>query len=102
METEMKAEDSVGVTFVNTVVARGILNGVVNLSFGVFNFTPDADGNVDLDPAVACRLRMDKVCAVQLRDTLNTLIAAVEEAERGMVQPVEAPAEKKVARKEIN
>ena len=77
----MKAEDKVGCTFVNTVVGRGILNGVINLSFGVFNFTPTQDGQIDVDPVVACRLRMDKVCATQLRDVMNDLLTAIEKAE---------------------
>ena len=77
----MRVVDEVGVTFVNTVIGRGILNGVINLSFGVFNFTPTDDGKVDVDPAVACRLRMDKVCATQLRDVMNDLLAIIEKAE---------------------
>ena len=78
----MKAVDQVGVTFVNTVVGSGTLNGVVNLSFGVFNFTPNDTSNaVDADPVIACRLRMDRMCALQLRDTLNNLFATVEKAE---------------------
>lgn len=78
----MKTTDNVGVVFVNTVIGRGILNGVINLSFGVFNFTPSEDtGKVDVDPVTACRLRMDKVCATQLRDVMNDLLAAIEKAE---------------------
>lgn len=78
----MHSSDEVGVTFVNTVIGRGILNGVCNLSFGVFNFTPSEDGKtVDLDPVVAVRLRMDKICATQLRDVMNELLATIERAE---------------------
>ena len=77
----MKSDDAVSVTFVNTVVGRGVLNGVINLSFSVFNFTPNDDGQVDIDPAIACRLRMDKQCAMQLRDVMNDLLAAIEQAE---------------------
>lgn len=73
----MKSMDAVGVTFVNTVVGRGIFNGVVNISFGTFNFTP-TEKNVDADPVIACRLRMDVMCAKQLRDALSDLIDAVE------------------------
>lgn len=83
----MKSADTVGTTFINTVIGRGILNGVINLSFGVFNFTPDDNGRVDLDAVVACRLRMDKICATQLRDTLNDLLAAIAEAERTPDEP---------------
>lgn len=77
----MKSSDGVSITFVNTVIGRGILNGVINLSLSAFNFTPTEDGHVDIDPVVACRLRMDKVCATQIRDTLNDLLAAIEKAE---------------------
>lgn len=78
----MKSNDTIGVTFVNTVIGRGILGGVVNLSFSVFNFTPSEDGKiVDLDPTIACRLRMDKTCAAQLRDVINELLATIEKAE---------------------
>lgn len=78
----MRSLDEVGVTFVNTVIGRGVLNGNVNLSFSVFNFTPSDDGKtVELDPVVAVRLRMDKVCATQLRDVMNELLATIEKAE---------------------
>lgn len=77
----MKSNDEVGVTFVNTVIGRGVLNGVVNLSFSVFNFTPTEDGQVDLDPTIACRMRMDRICATQLRDVMNDLLAALDRAE---------------------
>jgi hypothetical protein len=90
MEIQMKPDDNVSVTFVNTVIGRGILNGVVNLSFGVFNFTPNEEGTaVDLDPSVACRLRMDKVCATQLRDVMNELLTALEKAEHSIAAPKE-------------
>ena len=36
----MRDSDSVGVTFVNTVIGRGTLNEVINLAFSTFNFTP--------------------------------------------------------------
>ena len=62
------------VTFVNQVVGQGHLNGVVNLTFAVANFTPNADGKVDIDLVVASRLRMDMFCATQLRDALTTVI----------------------------
>ena len=81
----MRESDRVSVTFVNTVVGRGVLNGVINLSFSAFNFTPSEDGTqVDIDPVVACRLRMDKVCATQLRDVMNELLAAIEQSENGI------------------
>ena len=87
----MKSEDQVGVTFVNTVIGRGIFNGVVNLSFGVFNFTPNDEGQVDVDPAIACRMRMDRVCATQLRNALNDLLAAIEQADAAIPGSVPTP-----------
>ena len=81
----IKSSDNVGCTFVNTVVGRGILNGVINLSFATFNFTPTDTGEVDVDPVVTCRLRMDKVCATQLRDVMNSLLADIEKAELAAV-----------------
>lgn len=85
----MNSSDEVGVTFVNTVVGRGILNGVINLSLSVFNFTPSANGeSVDLDPTIACRLRMDRVCAAQLRDVLTEFLSQIEQVEsKSMEQP---------------
>ena len=83
----MKSMDQVGVTFVNTVVGRGILNGVVNLSFGVLQFTPSDDGKtVEPDPVIASRLRMDKMCARQLRDVLNDLLEMIDKAEHEAVE----------------
>jgi hypothetical protein len=77
----MKTKDDVGVEFVNAVVGRGTYNGVVNLSFSTFNFTPDDKGNVELDPVISVRLRMDRACAAQLRDVLNDLFASIEKME---------------------
>lgn len=82
----MKNSDNVGVTFVNAVVSRGILNNVINLSFSTYNFTP-ADEAVDPDPTISCRLRMDKVCAYQLRQVLNDLISLIEEKEKEEAAP---------------
>jgi len=81
----MKTVDNVGVQFVNTVVGSGILNGVINLAFGVCNFTPVDNGQgemvIDPDIVIASRLRMDKLCAVHTRDVLNNLITQLEQAE---------------------
>ncbi len=81
----MKTVDSVGVTFVNTVVGSGIFNNIINLAFGVCNFTPVDNGSgemvIDPDVVIASRLRMDKMCAVQIRDILNNLIGQMEAAE---------------------
>lgn len=71
----MKTNDSVGVTFVNVVLASGTFNNVINLSLGVCLFTPDPENNrVEDDIVVASRLRMDPLCARQLRDALTKLL----------------------------
>lgn len=63
--------DPAGVTFVNAVVGIGVRNGVANIQFGTLLFDQDGEGVVDLMTlAVSCRLRMDVVCAAQLRDLL--------------------------------
>lgn len=78
----MRAADNIGVTYVNTVLGRGVLNNVVNLTFGVFNFTPadSGEGKVDLDLVVASRLRMDLVCARNLYEALGGLLSGVDAA----------------------
>jgi hypothetical protein len=76
----MKVADPVGVTFVNVVLNRGILNGVVNISLGTYNFTPDDKLEaVALDTVVSSRLRMDLPCARQLHETLTTLLQAIDQ-----------------------
>ena len=78
----MKSVDNVGVTFINTVLGRGIINGVVNLTLGVLLFTPDDAGKViDPDIRVATRLRMDQVCARQLHETLGDLLALIDKSD---------------------
>lgn len=84
----MKSSDSVGVTFVNAVVGRGILNGIVNVQFGVLPFEADKDGKVSNELVTACRLRMDVACAEQLRDHLNAVLSLVDEAKAKAVAPV--------------
>ena len=74
----MKATDTTGVTFINTVLGRGHLCGIANIQLGVFNFSNDQNGDVTLDPSVACRLRMDYNCARQLRDSLDSLLKDME------------------------
>ena len=87
----MKSEDAVGTIFVNTVVGRGSLNGVINVSFSTFNFTPNDEGQIDVDPVISCRLRMDKMCAAQLRDVMNELLATIEKAEQNIAPDEVAP-----------
>jgi hypothetical protein len=96
----MRAADDVGVTFVNVIVGRGSFNGVVNLSFGVFNWTPTEQGTIDPDPAVACRLRMDKQCAIQLRDNMIDLLKSMEEAEANAAMGAKAPEKDEILAKE--
>ena|SRR6185312_3478897 len=77
-----KTVDAVNVTFVNAVMGRGILNGVVNLQLGTALFGTGEDGtSVDDQVYVSCRLRMDIMCAKQLYETLGDLLGKVEGAE---------------------
>lgn len=73
----MNDQNKVNVTFVNTVVGRGILNNVVNLTFSTYNFSPAPDG-IDADPVISCRLRMDIQCLRQLHDSTGELLAALD------------------------
>ena len=78
----MKSVDQVGVTFVNAVLGRGVLNGVVNLTLGVLQFTPDDEGKViDPDIGVAARLRMDLVCARQMHESLGELLTLIDKSD---------------------
>lgn len=93
----MKDQNSVPVVFVNSVVGRGILNGVANLTFCTFNFTPTEE-KVDTDPVISARLRMDKVCLYQLQDVLSNLISSIEEAEKTTEAPPELEDSKQTKR----
>lgn len=78
----MKVMDNVGVVFVNAVTGRGILNNVVNLQFGTYLFSPDANSEkVDPDLVVSCRLRMDRTCAQQLHEALGELLERINAME---------------------
>lgn len=88
----MKVSDNVGITFVNTVMNRGVFNGIINLNLGVFNFTPADDGSIDFDPVIAARLRMDEAAAAQIRDTLDDLLKQIARM-RDTPQPAETPEE---------
>lgn len=92
----MKTQDEVNVVFVNTVLARGILNGVVNLSFSTFNFSPNGADGIDADPVVSCRLRMDRVCLKQLHEVTGTLLAAIEASELPKAETETSPMEEGV------
>ena len=80
----MASSDSVGVTFVNSVTGRGILNGVVNIQFGVYQFATTGDGKdikVSEEMSPACRLRMDIACARQAHEALGDLLVLVDKAD---------------------
>ena len=74
------------VIFVNQVLGQGHLNGVINLTLGVARFTPDESDNVETDMVIAARLRMDLVCAMQLRDSLDAIIKKVAPEAEKLVQ----------------
>lgn len=70
-------------TFVNSVVVSGHLGGIANVTFATFNFTPTGSGDVDADPVISCRLRMDLNCVVQLRDACEYLICEMLKPNNG-------------------
>lgn len=77
----MKSIDSVGITFANLVLASGIMNGVVNVTLGAYEFNPDdKNEKVDPSPSIVSRLRMDVAGAKALRDNLTELLNSVEAA----------------------
>jgi hypothetical protein len=73
----MKTIDSVGITFVNALLGRGIMNGVINLTLGAYTFTPEGE-HVEPDLVVLGRLRMDPACARQLYEGLGALLVSIE------------------------
>lgn len=77
----MKSTDNVGITFANLLVASGTYNGVINATLAAYGFEPTADDKVDPSPMITCRLRMDRMCAVQLRDRLTEILAAMDNAD---------------------
>ena len=74
------------VVFVNQVLGQGHLNGVINLTFGVARFTPGEGDKVEPDMVIASRLRMDLVCAMQLRDSIDELLKKVAPEADKLVQ----------------
>lgn len=64
----------VQVVFVNQVIGQGALNGVINITLGTAQFTPNDKGEIDVDMVISSRLRMDLVCATQLRDSLDAIL----------------------------
>jgi hypothetical protein len=75
----MKKQDDIGITFVNSIAARGLFNNVANMSFSAYNFTPNDEGTVDPDPVIVCRLRMDKGCLMQLKQVATDLLKLMDE-----------------------
>jgi hypothetical protein len=68
----------VPVTFVNSVLVSGHLNGVCNFGFGTAQFLPtESDGKTKVVPAefITVNLRMDLYCAQQLHDSLASILA---------------------------
>ena len=61
--------------FVNEVIGSGHLNGVVNLTFATYLFTPASDGKIDPDRVISSRLRLDGYCLHQLYAVLGGIIA---------------------------
>lgn len=83
----MKSTDNVGITFANLVLGRGILNGVVNVTLGAYEFNPDDKlEKVETSPVIVSRLRLDVACAKALRDNLTELLATVETPVAGVAE----------------
>ena len=74
--------DPVRPIFVNTLQVNGFLNGVLNLAFSSAQWypAPDLDDSTKITVAVSepitVDLRMDLLCAQQLRDALDRIIEA--------------------------
>lgn len=84
-------ETNQDVIFVNTLIGRGLLNNVVNLTFGTFLFSPVENGSVDVDQVISVRLRMDLDCARSLHKELGDFLGLVER-ESGSPAPAPTPA----------
>ena len=70
------------VIFVNQVIGAGFLNGVINLTLGTAQFTPDNAGKIELDIVISSRLRMDLHCARAIRDQLDQILASNTKASK--------------------
>ena len=84
----MNTMDKAGITFVNTVIGRGVLNGVVNLQLGAYLFTAEGE-KVEADPVVVARLRMDEPAARQMHEALGEVLGLIDAAK---VTPAGEPA----------
>jgi hypothetical protein len=69
-------QDHIGIRYASVVLARGIFNGVINVTLGAYNFDPDATNpkTVSREPVVVDRLRMDIPCAEQLYKALGEVL----------------------------
>ena len=77
----MKSADEVGITFANLVLGQGFYMNVINVTLGAYTFSPNEETKqVDPDPVVVSRLRLDEQCAVQLRDALNFALQSLADA----------------------
>lgn len=75
----MKSVDSVGITFANLVLGRGINNGVVNITLGAYEFNPEDDGKtIDPSPVIVCRLRTDMPFLRTLHKVVGDMLNAID------------------------
>lgn len=71
--------NNVPVTFCNTCLGGGVVNGVINIAMGIARFTPTIDGKIDVDQIIAARLRMDVNAALALKQFIETQLAMLAE-----------------------
>lgn len=66
----------VPITFGSVLIGVGHWNGVVNLTIGAAQFTPQVTTDTQADPdfVVTSRLRLDLACATQLYTALGKII----------------------------
>lgn len=65
----------VPVVFANQVTVTGFLNGNVNVTLAVAQFTENDEGDVQPDLVVAARLRFDLCCAQMLYQRLGHILS---------------------------
>lgn len=73
----------VPVTFVNSVVGTGFVNGNCNVTLATARFTPNGDA-VQTDLVIASRLRLDLFAVQSLHDALGKIL---DENTKGPSQP---------------
>ena len=98
----MKSTDQVGISFANLLVASGTYNGVVNATLAAYSFDPGSDDKVDPAPVITCRLRMDRMCATQLRDRLNDILAAMDKADLDAISKLSSNGESRQPDESLN